>query len=83
MMAFSGVRSSWLMLAMNSDLALEASSASTLAAVSAVDLLLAGDGLAEMLGILTDQRAVLEPAISKCTHKTPAPMRIASRHSLN
>jgi hypothetical protein len=35
MTALSGVLSSWLMLAMNSDLALEASSASALAARSA------------------------------------------------
>ena len=46
-------------------------------------LLLTGDSMAKMLGIFTDQRTVLEPAISKCTHKTPAPMRLASRHSLN
>ena len=39
MMALSGVRSSWLILAMNSDLALEASSASTLAAWSASEVL--------------------------------------------
>jgi hypothetical protein len=36
MMALSGVRSSWLILAMNSDLALEASSASTREALMAM-----------------------------------------------
>ncbi len=72
MMALSGVRSSWLMLAMNSDFAFEGKLGVDLGGAERNGLLLLCDRDTQVLRKLADQRVLLEPFLAESPHEKPS-----------